>query len=184
MISDSHSGLAAIRTVFLGAAWQTCRVHFVRDVFSVIDKGSGKMVAATIRTIFAQTTAEAVRTQGRGRRHARTAVPPGQDHAAERCWGDHRVRGLPASALEEDLEHQPSGAAEPGDQAAGRRRPGLPRPAALGRLAAAILAELHDEWQFFDRRYLSETSMAELLTAHPTENDRRLPAPEPNQIGQ
>jgi transposase-like protein len=35
----------------------------VRDVFSVIEKGSAEMVAATIRTIFAQTTAEAVRTQ-------------------------------------------------------------------------------------------------------------------------
>ena len=64
VISDSHSGLvAAIRTVFLGAAWQRCRVHFVRDVFSVIERGSGEMVAATIRTIFAQTTGEQVRTQ-------------------------------------------------------------------------------------------------------------------------
>jgi putative transposase len=64
VISDSHSGLvAAIRTVFLGAAWQRCRVHFVRDVFSVIEKGSGEMVAATIRTIFAQTTTQTVRTQ-------------------------------------------------------------------------------------------------------------------------
>lgn len=64
VISDSHSGLvASIRTVFLGAAWQRCRVHFVRDAFSVIEKGSGEMVAATIRTIFAQTTGEAVRTQ-------------------------------------------------------------------------------------------------------------------------
>ena len=62
VISDSHSGLvAAIRAVFLGAAWQRCRVHFVRDVFSVIEKGSGEMVAATIRTLFAQTTAAAVR---------------------------------------------------------------------------------------------------------------------------
>jgi putative transposase len=64
VISDSHSGLvAAIRTAFLGAAWQRCRVHFVRDVFSVIEKGSGEMVAATIRTIFAQTTTQTVRTQ-------------------------------------------------------------------------------------------------------------------------
>ncbi|MGK3945309.1 transposase, partial [Streptomyces caeruleatus] len=64
VISDSHSGLvAAIRTVFLGAAWQRCRVHFVRDVFSVIERGSGEMVAATIRTVFAQTTGEQVRTQ-------------------------------------------------------------------------------------------------------------------------
>ncbi|MET8514315.1 hypothetical protein [Streptomyces sp. NPDC005077] len=33
------------------------------DSASVIDKGSGEMVAATIRTIFAQPTADTVRTQ-------------------------------------------------------------------------------------------------------------------------
>ncbi|MFI2189866.1 transposase [Streptomyces sioyaensis] len=34
-----------------GAAWQRCRVHFLRNVFGVIDKESGEMVAATIRMI-------------------------------------------------------------------------------------------------------------------------------------
>jgi putative transposase len=37
--------------------------HSVRNVFSVIEKGADEMVAATIRTIFAQPTAEAVRAQ-------------------------------------------------------------------------------------------------------------------------
>ncbi|MZE77686.1 hypothetical protein [Streptomyces xinghaiensis] len=30
-------------------------------------------------------------------------------------------------------------------------------------------AELHDEWQVFDRRYLSEVSISELFTTKPTE---------------
>ena len=63
VVSDSHAGLvAAVEAVFLGAAWQRCRVHFVRDVLAKVSKGSGEMVAATIRTIFAQADAEAVRT--------------------------------------------------------------------------------------------------------------------------
>ncbi|MFB7241780.1 transposase [Streptomyces populi] len=40
-----------------GAARQRCRVRFVRDVFATILKGSAEMIAATIRTVFAQPTA-------------------------------------------------------------------------------------------------------------------------------
>jgi putative transposase len=64
VIGDHHSGLVkAIRKVMLGAAYQRCRVRLLRNVFSVISKDAAEMVAATIRTISAQTTAEAVRTQ-------------------------------------------------------------------------------------------------------------------------
>lgn len=55
--------MKAIRKVMLGAAYQRCRVHFLRNVFTVIKKDAAEMVAATIRTIFAQPTADAVRTQ-------------------------------------------------------------------------------------------------------------------------
>ncbi|WP_412566777.1 transposase [Streptomyces europaeiscabiei] len=32
-------------------AWQRCRVHFLRNAFSLIPEGSGEMVVATIRTM-------------------------------------------------------------------------------------------------------------------------------------
>jgi putative transposase len=64
VLADHHSGLVkAIRKVMLGAAYQRCRVHFLRNVFSVIPREAAEMVAATIRTIFAQPTADAVRAQ-------------------------------------------------------------------------------------------------------------------------
>ena len=44
----------------------------------------------------------------------------------------------------------------------------FPNPAALLRLAGAVLVEAHDEWQVSDRRYLSEGSMAKLSPATDT----------------
>ncbi|MFI6491119.1 hypothetical protein [Streptomyces sp. NPDC050564] len=49
---------------------------------------------------------------------------------------------------------------------------------------AAVLAELHDTGQDFDRRCLSESSMAEFLDLKATGDERRLPAPEPNHLDQ
>ena len=41
VMSDAHTGLKkAIDTVFQGAGWQRCRVHFMRNVLAVIPKGS------------------------------------------------------------------------------------------------------------------------------------------------
>ena len=64
VISDAHAGLkAAIAAVMLGAAWQRCRVHFLRNILAQVPKGSAEMVAAAVRTIFAQPDTEHVREQ-------------------------------------------------------------------------------------------------------------------------
>jgi putative transposase len=55
VISDAHTGLKqAIGAVMAGAAWQRCRVHFLSNVLARVPRGSAEMVAAAIRTIFAQ----------------------------------------------------------------------------------------------------------------------------------
>jgi transposase-like protein len=63
-ISDAHEGLkGAIAAVLHGASWQRCRVHFVRNALALVPKGVQALVAATIRTVFAQPTAKAARAQ-------------------------------------------------------------------------------------------------------------------------
>src|SRR5205085_11392647 len=52
---------SAVPTVLPGAACQACRVHFMRNALARDSKGSAEMVAAAIRTIFAQPTADTVR---------------------------------------------------------------------------------------------------------------------------
>jgi len=64
VISDAHTGLKqAIGAVMLGASWQRCRVHFLRNVLGQVPRGHIAMVAAAIRTVFAQPDAEHVGDQ-------------------------------------------------------------------------------------------------------------------------
>ncbi|MBN0043517.1 transposase [Streptomyces actuosus] len=119
-ISGSHVGLvAAIRTVFLGAAWQGCRIHFVPDPFSVIERGSGGKVAAAVRTGFVQTTGEAVRTRCAW---SLTCSDAGFPRSRRCCWT--RTSRRPTGR-----RHGPPIPwwTEPGDRTPSRRRPGRPR---------------------------------------------------------
>jgi len=64
VISDQHAGLvAALRRCLQGAAHQRCRVHFVRNLLSLVGKANQEMVAAMFRTVFAQPSAEEVSAQ-------------------------------------------------------------------------------------------------------------------------
>ena len=55
VIADAPLGLRqAGSAVMAGAAIQRCRVHFLRTVLAQVPTGSAEMVAAAIRTIFAQ----------------------------------------------------------------------------------------------------------------------------------
>ncbi|WP_448060550.1 IS256 family transposase [Cellulomonas hominis] len=64
VISDAHEGLkTAIASVLLGSSWQRCRVHFTRNVLDAVSKTNAEMVAAAIRTIFAQPDAAHVAEQ-------------------------------------------------------------------------------------------------------------------------
>jgi hypothetical protein len=64
VISDAHAGLkAAIRRVLGGAAWQRCRVHAMRNLLAVASHTHRSVIAALIRTIFAQPDAASARAQ-------------------------------------------------------------------------------------------------------------------------
>jgi putative transposase len=83
VISDAHTGLKqAISAVMAGAGWQRCRVHFLRNVLARVPKASAEMVAAAIRTIFAQPLAKKSSTSS-------TRSPPCWHPSSRpwpRCW--------------------------------------------------------------------------------------------------
>ena len=162
VISDAHAGLkAAIEAVLLGAAWQRCRVHFLRNVLAQVPKGHQEMVAAAIRTVFAQPDAEHVRSQldviagMLGRQFPKV-------EAMLRAAGDEvtAFAEFPVSHWKKVWSTNPL---ERVNKEIKRRTDVVgvfPNPAALLRLAGSVLVETHDEWQVSDRRYLSESSMA------------------------
>lgn len=167
VISDAHTGLKpAIASVLLGATWQRCRVHFMRNVLAVVPKGNQEMVAAAIRTIFAQPDAEHVHEQ-----FEVIAVMLGRQlPKVEQMLRDAHddllaFTGFPVSHWKKIWSTNPL---ERLDKEVKRRTDVVgvfPNHAALLRLAGAVLVKAHDEWQVTaERRYLSERSMEQLNT--------------------
>ena len=179
VISDAHVGLkSAIAAVMVGCAWQRCRVHFLRNVLAQVPKGSAEMVAAAVRTIFAQPDAEHVRDQldviatmlGRQFPKVEAMLRDAADDVTafadfpvahwKKIWSTN-----PLERVNKEIKRRPDVVGV------------FPNPAALLRLAGAVLIETHDEWQVSDRRYLSEGSMAQ-ITAPAGESGKEVAVPE------
>jgi putative transposase len=179
VISDHHRGLInAIDAVMAGAAWQRCRVHFMRNVLARVSKGSAEMVAAAIRTIFAQPTADTVRkavddvavtldrqfpavaTMLRDAREEITAFADFPQAHWRKIWSTN-----PLERLNKEVKRRTDVVGI------------FPDDTSLLRLASCVLIEAHDEWQVADRRYLSEASMALLSPPEPTALEPRRTQP-------
>ncbi len=170
VISDHHRGLRnAIDTVMLGTAWQRCRVHFMRNVLAKVPKASAEMVAAAVRTIFAQPTGPLVRTQvEQVATTLDTQFPKVAQMLREATEQITAFADFPEAHWRKIWSTNPI---ERLNREVKRRTDVVgifPNPAALERLATCVLIEAHDEWQAADRRYLSETSMALLNPPEPT----------------
>lgn len=162
--SDAHEGLkAAIQQVFTGATWQRCRVHFMRNVLAHIPKGSKSVVAAALRTIFAQPDraaagaqlAEAVKAMmGRWPKAAEVVAEAENDVLAYMSFPEEHWTRIYSTNPLERLNKEV------------KRRTNVvgifPDGASVIRLVGAVLTETSDEWQV-GRRYFSQESMKKLL---------------------
>lgn len=163
VISDAHLGLQeAISTVLQGAAWQRCRVHFMRNVLAHIPKGDKAMVAAALRTIFAQPNHEAAREQlAEVVRALETRWPQA---AAVLAGGETDVLTYMEFPQEHWTRIYSTNPLERLNKEVRRRTNVVgifPDVASVLRLVGSILIEVHDEWQV-GRRYFSKSSMLKL----------------------
>jgi len=177
VISDAHEGLvSAVEAVMIGAAWQRCRVHFMRNVLAKIPKANAEMVAAAIRTIFSQPDATHVHAQF----DEITAMLEAKFPVVATMLTDARAdllafTSFPVSHWKKIWSTNPL---ERLNKEIKRRTNVVgifPNDDSVVRLATAVIAEAHDEWAVTDRRYLSEGSMNKLydtntLPALPKDN--------------
>jgi putative transposase len=154
VVSDAHPGLkAAITKTVIGATWQRCRIHTVRNLLAHVPKGHSEMVAATVRTIFAQPDTDLARSQLRMVSDSlRDRYPAVADHldateADLTAYADYpraHWRKLWSTNPLERLHKEV------------KRRCDVvgifPDDTSVIRLVGAVLAEQHDEWQVADRR--------------------------------
>jgi transposase-like protein len=174
--SDAHKGLrAAMNTVLTGTAWQRCRVHCMRNVLAHVPKRDKSIVAAAIRTIFAQPDQEAARQQlaevvrameTRWPKAAEVLIAAEDDVLTYMTFPpEHWSRIYSTNPLERVNREV-------------KRRTNVvgifPNSDAVLRLVGSVLIEVHEEWQA-GRRYFSLESMRKL--SEPVEERLTLPSP-------
>jgi putative transposase len=166
VISDHHLGLkAAIESVFIGAAWQRCRVHFMRNLLARVPKGSAEMVAAAVRTIFAQPDAAHVRSQlDEVTRMLDAQFPDVATMLSDAAEDLLAFCGFPQAHWRKIWSTNPLERLN-GEIKRRTRVVGIfPNDPAVLRLVTAVVVETHDEWAVAERRYLTEETMAKLHT--------------------
>jgi len=170
VISDAHQGLkSAVAAVIHGATWQRCRVHFVRNLLGLVPKAAAEMVAATVRTVFAQPDASSAREQWRAVADRLRARFPKAAALMDEAEADVLAYlAFPKGHWRQIWSNNPI---ERLNKEVKRRTDVVgifPNPAAVVRLVGAVLSEQHDEWQVA-RRYLSVESLAKLRKEAPAD---------------
>jgi len=166
--SDAHEGLkAALGKVLIGASWQRCRVHFMRNLLAHVSRGDKSVVAAALRTIFAQPdrqaagiqVAEVVQAmQRRWPKAAELLAEAENDILAYMAFPPELWTRIYSTNPLERLNKEV------------KRRTNVvgvfPDGGSVTRLVGAVLLETSDEWQV-GRRYFSLEAMAKVLDPQP-----------------
>jgi putative transposase len=178
-VSDCHQGLRAAIGQVLGAPWQRCTVHFLRNMLGHCAKSQQPMISAAIRGIFAADT-------GAQARERLTEVVERLEPVAPKVAqllldAEDDLLGFYAFPREHWSKLRSTNPLERVNREIGRRSDVIgifPNDAALIRLAGMLLIEQSDEW-LVARRYLSQESLSAVLDRDdhtPTDQIKEVPA--------
>ena len=171
VISDAHLGLKdAIGAVLVGATWQRCRTHFMRNLLTRVRKSAQPMVATLVRTVFAQPDAESTWAQlTRVVNQLEDRFPEAAHMLADASHDVLAYTGFPKQHWRQLWSNNPQ---ERLNKELRRRSDVVgifPDRDAITRLLGAVLAEQHDEWAVA-RRYMSAESLDASYTTIDTED--------------
>ena len=180
VVSDAHEGLKAAIARVLGATWQRCRVHWMRNALAHVGKAQQSMASAALRQAFLQPDQESARQTWR---HVADQLRPRwpklgklmddseDDVRAHMAFPPQRRTKLHSTNPRERLNKEVKRRAD----VVGRRGSApTPSEASIIRLISAVLLEANDEWQM-QHRYMGVEAMSEMLNPPPTNETLQLP---------
>src|SRR5579863_2607315 len=177
VVSDAHEGLKAAIAQVMGATWQRCRVHTMRNLLARVPKAQQSRVATMIREVFVQPTQAKARELWRAIAASAHNSLPKLSEAMEAAEDDvlaymtfpaaHRTKLHSTNTLERLNKEVKRRADVVGI---------FPGEASIIRLVGAVLMEQNDEWQL-QHRYLSLEPLAGL--GQLGEEDHNLLVPPP-----
>jgi putative transposase len=175
VVSDAHEGLKNAIGQVLGAPWQRCTVHFLREALGHARREQQPMLAALIRPIFNAESGEQAR-QLLGDAIERLERPlPKVAAMLERAEED--LLAFYAFPVDHWRKLRSTNPLERLNREIGRRTDVVgifPDDASLIRLATSLVIEQNDEW-LVGRRYLSLDSLAPLLEERSEHAEQEVP---------
>jgi putative transposase len=167
VISDAHEGLKHAIGKVLGATWQRCRVHWMRNALAHVPKGQHSMVAAALRQAFLQADQEAARQAWR--QLADQLRPRWPKLAGLMDDSEHDVLAYMSFPVQHRTKLHSTNPLERLNKEVKRRADVVgifPGEASITRLIGAVLLEANDEWQL-QHRYMQVEAMGELIAPEP-----------------
>jgi len=165
-ISDAHPGLKAALAQVLGAPWQRCTVHFLRDLRGHVRKDQHDALGALIRSLFTAASLDEARARLRDAVSQLERTLP--KIAAMLDAAEDDVLAFYAFPAEHWSKLRSTNPLERFNREIGRRTDVVgifPDDASVIRLVSMLAIEANDEW-LVGRSYISRQSMAGLYETH------------------
>jgi putative transposase len=166
VITDAHGGLIkAVESVFVGASWQRCKVHFMRNVLAHAPEACKAKLGAALSGIFTQPDQEAaLATFAAVREQFQTSCGKAMGILEDGLSDALSFMAFPREHWSRISSTNPI---ERINREIRRRTRSIgifPNVASALRLIGMILLEQTEEWQI-GKRYMSEASMTQLAAS-------------------